>query len=229
MNTTEMNDTEIVEMMQTLMNEGLQGFPAVMTRMYNLAMQFERELHLGAGKYERTDDRRGYANGYKPKTLNTHAGKLTLQIPQVRDSETPFYPRSLERGTRYERALKLAVAEMYVRGVSTRKVQAVFDRLCDVNVTADQAKTAVVAYGPIWAIGTGKTATSDQAEEVCGAIRACIKELYDDATGEAIRIQYGGSVNAGNAAELFAKPDIDGGLVGGASLKEEFGKIVNYK
>ena len=143
MNTTETNDTEIVEMMQTLMNEGLQGFPAVMTRMYNLAMQFERELHLGAGKYERTDDRRGYANGYKPKTLNTHAGKLTLQIPQVRDSETPFYPRSLERGTRYERALKLAVAEMYVRGVSTRKVQAVFDRLCDVNVTADQVSRAI--------------------------------------------------------------------------------------
>ena len=102
-------------------------------------------------------------------------------------------------------------------------------KIAFLNVTADQAKTAVIAYEPIWAIGTGKTATSDQAEEVCGAIRACIKELYDDATGEAIRIQYGGSVNAGNAAELFAKPDNDGGLVGGASLKEEFGKIVNYK
>ena len=102
-------------------------------------------------------------------------------------------------------------------------------KIAFLNVTADQAKTAVIAYEPIWAIGTGKTATSDQAEEVCGVIRACIKELYDDATGEAIRIQYGGSVNAGNAAELFAKPDIDGGLVGGASLKEEFGKIVNYK
>ena len=73
-----------------------------------------------------------------------------------------------------------------------------------------------------------KTATSDQAEEVCGAIRACIAEVYDEATAEAIRIQYGGSVNAGNAAELFAKPDIDGGLVGGASLKADFGKIVNY-
>ena len=102
-------------------------------------------------------------------------------------------------------------------------------KIAFLNVTADQAKSAVIAYEPIWAIGTGKTATSDQAEEVCGAIRACIKELYDDATGEAIRIQYGGSVNAGNAAELFAKPDIDGGLVGGASLKEDFGKIVNYK
>lgn len=97
------------------------------------------------------------------------------------------------------------------------------------NVSADQAKTAVIAYEPIWAIGTGKTATSDQAEEVCGAIRACISEIYDGATAEAIRIQYGGSVGAGNAAELFAKPDIDGGLVGGASLKTDFGSIVNYK
>ena len=98
-----------------------------------------------------------------------------------------------------------------------------------VGVTADQVASMVIAYEPIWAIGTGKTATSDQAEEVCGAIRECIKEIYDEATAEAVRIQYGGSVNAGNAAELFAKPDIDGGLVGGASLKPDFGKIVNYK
>ena len=97
------------------------------------------------------------------------------------------------------------------------------------NVTADQAKTAVIAYEPIWAIGTGKTATSEQAEEVCKGIRECIAEIYDEATAEAIRIQHGGSVNAGNAAELFAMPDIDGGLVGGASLKADFGKIVNYK
>lgn len=96
------------------------------------------------------------------------------------------------------------------------------------NVTADQAKTAVIAYEPIWAIGNGKTATTEQAEEVCKAIRDCIGEVYDAATKEAIRIQYGGSVNAKNAAELFAQPDIDGGLVGGASLKAEFGDIVNY-
>ena len=97
------------------------------------------------------------------------------------------------------------------------------------NVTADQAKTAVIAYEPIWAIGTGKTATTEQAEEVCKAIRDCIKEVYGADTAEKVRIQYGGSVNAGNAAELFAQPDIDGGLVGGASLKADFGKIVNYK
>ncbi len=97
------------------------------------------------------------------------------------------------------------------------------------NVTAEQAAEAVIAYEPIWAIGTGKTATSDQAEEVCAAIRACIGEIYDEATAEAIRIQYGGSVNAKTAADLFAKEDIDGGLVGGASLKAEFGQIVNYQ
>ena len=96
------------------------------------------------------------------------------------------------------------------------------------NVSADQAKGIVIAYEPIWAIGTGKTATSDQAEEVCKAIRDLIAEIYDTDTAEAIRIQYGGSMNAGNCAELLAKPDIDGGLIGGASLKADFGKIVNY-
>ena len=102
-------------------------------------------------------------------------------------------------------------------------------KIAFLNVTADQAKTAVIAYEPIWAIGTGKTATTEQAQEVCAAIRACIGEIYDEATAEAIRIQYGGSMNAATAPELFAQPDIDGGLVGGASLKPDFGKIVNYK
>ena len=96
------------------------------------------------------------------------------------------------------------------------------------DVAADDVKNMVIAYEPIWAIGTGKTATTEQAEEVCKGIRDCIAEIYDAATAEAVRIQYGGSVNAGNAAELFAQPDIDGGLVGGASLKADFGKIVNY-
>lgn len=95
------------------------------------------------------------------------------------------------------------------------------------DVTADQAKKAVIAYEPIWAIGTGETATADQAQEVCAAIRQVIGEVYDQATAEEIRIQYGGSMNAGNAAELLAKPDIDGGLIGGASLKPDFGDIVN--
>ena len=101
-------------------------------------------------------------------------------------------------------------------------------KIAFLNVTADQAKTAVIAYEPIWAIGTGKVATTEQAEEVCAAIRACIGEIYDEATAQAIRIQYGGSVSAASAPELFAQANIDGGLVGGASLKPDFGKIVNY-
>ena len=97
-----------------------------------------------------------------------------------------------------------------------------------IGVTAEQAASMVIAYEPIWAIGTGKTASSDQAEEVCKAIRELIAEIYDTDTAEKIRIQYGGSMNAGNCAELLAKPNIDGGLIGGASLKADFGKIVNY-
>ena len=96
------------------------------------------------------------------------------------------------------------------------------------GIRPEQAKTVVIAYEPIWAIGTGVTATTGQAQEVCAGIRECIKEIYNDATAAAIRIQYGGSVNAATASDLFAQADIDGGLVGGASLKAEFGKIVNY-
>ncbi len=95
------------------------------------------------------------------------------------------------------------------------------------GVAAEDATKTVIAYEPIWAIGTGKTATSEQAEEVCKDIRETVAKLYDAATADAVRILYGGSMNAGNAAELLAQPDIDGGLIGGASLKAEFGKIVN--
>ena len=95
------------------------------------------------------------------------------------------------------------------------------------GVAADDVKNLVIAYEPIWAIGTGKTATSDQAEEVCKGIRELIAEVYDTDTAEAVRIQYGGAMNAGNAKELLAKPNIDGGLIGGASLKAEFGQVVN--
>ena len=96
------------------------------------------------------------------------------------------------------------------------------------GVTAEQAAELVIAYEPIWAIGTGKTATAEQAEEVCAAIRGTIAEIYDTDTAEKIRIQYGGSMNAGNCKELLSKPDIDGGLIGGAALKADFGQIVNY-
>lgn len=96
------------------------------------------------------------------------------------------------------------------------------------GITKEQALGTIVAYEPIWAIGTGKVATTKQAEEVCEAIRNVFAEMYDKDAADQIRILYGGSVNAANAAELFAEPDIDGGLVGGASLKPDFAKIVNY-
>ncbi|MBQ7063866.1 MAG: triose-phosphate isomerase [Firmicutes bacterium] len=96
------------------------------------------------------------------------------------------------------------------------------------DVDPENVKKAVIAYEPIWAIGTGKTATSVQAEEVCCAIRQVVAEVFGQEVADEIRVQYGGSVNAGNAAELFAMPNIDGGLVGGASLKADFAKIVNY-
>lgn len=95
------------------------------------------------------------------------------------------------------------------------------------DIAKEDVEKTVIAYEPIWAIGTGETATADQAEEVCKMIRETIAEMYDAPTAEAVRIQYGGSMNAGNAAELLSKDNIDGGLIGGASLKPDFGKIVN--
>ena len=100
-------------------------------------------------------------------------------------------------------------------------------KIAFLNVTADQAKTAVIAYEPIWAIGTGKTATSEQAQEICAHIRTCIRKKYGARTARAVSILYGGSMNTGNAAELLSMPDIDGGLIGGASLKPvDFSKLI---
>ncbi len=95
------------------------------------------------------------------------------------------------------------------------------------DVTRDQLKQVIIAYEPVWAIGTGKTATAEQANEVCAIIRSVIAEMYDQAAADAMTIQYGGSMNAKNAEELVAQPDVDGGLIGGAALKaEDFSVIV---
>ncbi|ONK15169.1 triose-phosphate isomerase [Streptomyces sp. MP131-18] len=98
------------------------------------------------------------------------------------------------------------------------------------DVPADQAATVVIAYEPVWAIGTGEVATPDDAQEVCAAIRARLAELYDSVLAEGVRIQYGGSVKSGNVAAIMAQPDVDGALVGGASLDaDEFVKIVRFR
>jgi triosephosphate isomerase len=96
-------------------------------------------------------------------------------------------------------------------------------------VPAESVEKCIIAYEPIWAIGTGRVATTEQAQEVCAAIRKMVQSIYGGVIADEVRILYGGSVNAGNAMQLFSQPDIDGGLVGGASLKAEFAQIVNYK
>ena len=102
-------------------------------------------------------------------------------------------------------------------------------RLVLANMTNEQVEKCVIAYEPVWAIGTGLTATKEDAEEVIGFIRSIVKDMYGEATAEAIRIQYGGSMNPKSASELMSMPDIDGGLIGGESLKaEDFSKVVNY-
>ncbi len=108
----------------------------------------------------------------------------------------------------------------------TRGTGADADEDCPGGVSAEEMQRVVIAYEPVWAIGTGRTATSEQAQEVCAAIRKVVGELYGQAVAEATTVQYGGSMNAANADELLEKPDVDGGLIGGASLKADaFGAI----
>ena len=95
------------------------------------------------------------------------------------------------------------------------------------GLSAEQVAEATIAYEPIWAIGTGKVATKEQAQEVCAAIRKCVADTFGSDAANAMRVQYGGSVTGDSAPELFAMDDIDGGLIGGASLKPDFGRIVN--
>ena len=118
-------DTAIAAVMEQLMAEGPQAMAQVMTTLMNLAMRMEREQFLGAGHYERSSGRHGYANGTKPKKIDTPAGTLTLDVPKTADTPKPFFPQSLERGRRSCRAVMLAAAEMYVKGVSTRAVEKV--------------------------------------------------------------------------------------------------------
>jgi len=127
-------------MIQVLDQHGFEGMARAIQILVNEAMKIERNEALGAQPYERTDERRGYANGFKPKTLQTRVGKVELQVPQTRGVE--FYPKSLERGVRSERALKLAVAEMYVQGVSTRKVTKITSELCGLDVSSSQVSRA---------------------------------------------------------------------------------------
>jgi len=130
----------IDQIIETLAEEGLGCADQALTILLNAAMRLERERHLGAKNYERTEERRGYANGYKPKTVKSRVGELKLSVPQVRDGS--FYPNSLDKGLRSERALKVSLAEMYVQGVSTRKVAQITEQLCGTHVSTAEVSRA---------------------------------------------------------------------------------------
>lgn len=128
------------EVVHLLAEHGFEGMAQALETLLNEAMKLERSAVLGAAPYERTEARLGYANGFKPKTVASRLGKLHLQVPQTRGVE--FYPSALERGERSERALKLALAEMYVQGVSTRKVAEITRELCGCEVSSMQVSRA---------------------------------------------------------------------------------------
>jgi putative transposase len=128
------------DVLDLLCDHGFAGMAQAMQTLLNEAMKLERSATLGARPYERTPSRRGQANGFKPKTLKTRLGPLELRVPQTRGVE--FYPTALEKGQRSERAVKLAIAEMYVQGVTTRKVAAVMQELCGLDVTSMQVSRA---------------------------------------------------------------------------------------
>lgn len=129
------------EAMEVINEYGLEGLPRCIEIMVNEAMKIERSRALSASPYERSNDRKGYANGFKPKTVKSRIGNLKFSIPQVR-GEVDFYPSALERGVRSEKALKIAVAEMYVQGVSTRKVTKIVEELCGLSITSAEVSRA---------------------------------------------------------------------------------------
>jgi len=128
------------DLLQQVSEQGLDVLPDLIRTIINAAMQAERQHYLNAAPYQRTPEREAHANGFKPKTMHTRVGKITFDVPQVR--EGGFYPEALEKGLRSERALTLALAEMYVQGVSTRKVKAITEQLCSIAVSSAQVSAA---------------------------------------------------------------------------------------
>lgn len=135
-----MTHQEDYKLTNEIIAKGMEAVPELMRILINNAMQVERTKYLQAEEYERTEERKGHANGYKPKTVRARIGEITFAVPQVR--EGGFYPSALEKGLRSERALMTTLAEMYVQGVSTRKVKAITEELCGVGISAMQVSRA---------------------------------------------------------------------------------------
>ncbi len=162
----------IVDVLEELSQEGVANLCPSLERLFNELMKIEREQVLCAAPYERSDQRKGYANGFKNKMLQTRLGKLHLQVPQTR--EIPFYPQCLEKGERSERALRLAIAEMYVNGVSTRRVKRITEELCGMEISSTQVSQVA-------------TLLDDELEKFRDRPLGRIIYLYLDARYEKIR------------------------------------------
>ena len=162
------------EILETMTAGGLESLPELIRVLVNEAMKLEREQHLGAQAYERTAERQGYANGYKPKTVKTRIGEIKFAVPQVREGD--FYPAALEKGMRSERALTMALAEMYVQGVSTRRVAAITEKLCGTAVSSAQVSRAAQKLDEV--LEAWRTRPLDK-----------IVYLYLDARYEKVRIE----------------------------------------
>jgi len=157
---------------EQLAKDGWGAIPELIRILVNQAMAEERSHYLQAGEYERTEERKGYANGYKPKTVKTRVGEITFAIPQVR--EGGFYPSALEKGLRSERALTMTLAEMYVQGVSTRRVKEITEQLCGFEISAAQVSRATAQLDAV---------LQEWRERPLGEIRY----LYLDARYEKVR------------------------------------------
>ena len=145
--TYQTNCTLPEELLEQIAEGGFEALPELIRILVNEAMKLEREEHLGVSAYERSPERQGYANGYKPKMVKTRLGEIAFAVPQVREGN--FYPEALEKGLRSERALTLALAEMYVQGVSTRRVAAITAQLCGTAVTSSQVSRAAKALDEV--------------------------------------------------------------------------------
>ena len=130
------NDIKGSSIMETIIETGMSGISKVLAELINEAMELERQRHLKVAPYERSKDRQGYANGYKAKSLKSRVGRLELRVPQVREGD--FYPSSLQKGSRSETALTLAVAEMYIQGMSTRRVSNIVEKLCGFEISSSE-------------------------------------------------------------------------------------------
>ena len=170
-------NTQFELAMELLIDNGFDGVADAIAIMMNGAMQIERSRYLRAEPYERTEQRQSYANGYKSKTVKTRIGELQLAVPQTRDGA--FYPSSLERGLRSERALKIALAEMYVQGVSTRKVARITEELCGFEVSSSEVSRASAEL-------------DEQLSSWRGRELGAFPYVYLDARYEKVR--YGGTV-----------------------------------